>query len=375
MFYLILSVIALASTPLEIKDPIYDDYDGLALVEALQRDGKSEAALQLLESLKVRENAEGKRVKGEILFSLGRNVESISAFQQALRLSSSSARPAILAKLAKVQFAEKDIPGCEASARAAGNEMFSSEENVLLLARCEAKHPDKALAALHQGLKQWKSFALFQEKVRLFIQLKLFGVAYSEAESKVTEKISSSEVLSLVELFLAANRREEALRLLELARLLHPTDRDMALAIAPLYHQKGMARATVAAFELAARFSSSYAEHATELHRQLGNSQRSLQFQVQIPGEKEKTRQRIALAVEKNRWEQVSSLDSVVKRSGLQSDDEVSYALAFSLLRVGAVDRAQGYLSSIRTPSLMTKVAALRKVLDGCKADPAACRF
>jgi hypothetical protein len=177
----------------------------------------------------------------------------------------------------------------------------------------------------------------------------------------------------MAEALLEGGAREESLLALETARLRFPKDQDLLVAIAPRYFARGLKRATAEAFSLAALRDPKFAEHAAETLRQSGSQQRSRYFNIFIPGEKERVRQKLALAVEGSRWDLVASMDSLVRRTSLVHDDEVSYALGYSLLRGGEKERARSYLESVRAPGQLAKVSALIKVLEGCPAQTWRC--
>lgn len=375
MLFLFFAITTFALPP-EAKDQIYDEFEGIKLAEALHRDGKNNAALEVLKSLSPKENSssEAKRIIGDIQLAEGNPAQAEKSFQSALASANETQTPALYERLAQARSRLNKKPSCARAASAAGDRMYSSEGTILLKARCEWE-TNAAWSTLQRGAETIPAFSLTLEKTKFLLSRKLFVAAYELAYSRIQSPLSSSEILQLAEIFAQLGRQEEAMKLLELGKLRYPMDSDISLALAPLYHQRGWVHATLSAFERASLKDAKYAEHSAELNRQLGARHRAQMFQPLIPGEKERVRQRLALAVETSRWELVSSLDSTVKRAGLQNDDEVNYAMAFSLARIGSLERSSGYLQRIRSSGLLVKTAALRKILDGCEANPAECRF
>ena len=69
----------------------------------------------------------------------------------------------------------------------------------------------------------------------------------------------------------------------------------------------------------------------------------------------------------------IASLESVLSRSELAKDDEIRYALAYSLVRVGQISEPLKYLAQITKPELIEKTTVLRKTLLDCEAKKATC--
>lgn len=191
------------------------------------------------------------------------------------------------------------------------------------------------------------------------------------SHERIRQKITSSEPLGLSQLFYEKGRKSEALELLEVARILYPRDPDILLALAPFYHAQGWKGATADLFEKVAYADAKFATHATEMNRELGNRMRSSWFQPFIEEDKERIRQKLAAFVESEQWELVTSLDPIVQRTDLNGDSEVSYALSYSMAKIGNMLRARKYLSQIRDSSMGRKVNALWKIVFGCHRESA----
>lgn len=365
MLLLIFSIFAYAGLPKEAMDPIYDEYEGVELSAALLRDGKVPAAHQVWLSLSEKEKSrpEANFLAGNI-FSAEQNFTAALEFYVRAEGGAEIRGPLAIQK-AKAYFALGQLEGCAIELKKLGEKSYQTEELSILRSKCEQ---NQALQHLVEGGNRLKSFSLFQEKIQLLLEKKLFLVAKSEAFQYLEKSPDPSEALRLAELFQSAQRWEDALLILENAKIRFPGLKDLLLAIAPLYHRKEWRMATIQAFESAAVFDRKYFEHSAELNRQSGNFFRSLQQIPLIPDEKVKLRLQLANYVDRGRWDLVSSLDTAVRRSDLRNDQEVGYALAFSLARLGKIARAKEYLAQVRSPALLAKATALRSILDRCES-------
>lgn len=354
-------------------DPLYDELEGPALAEALVRDGKLTDARGVLSGLSRSESnsALAGKVRGEIALLEGNPAEAARQFETALAAQPQEAlRPYLNLGLARSLQRLGRHEECAKAAEAAGELAFRSEPDVLLRAGCEraANRLADAWATLSRARAVGLGSGPLMEHLRLMLFLGLREQASRAVQEQLLEAATPSDALAMAEVLLEAGAKEESLLALETARLRFPYDQDILLAVAPVYFSKGLKRATAEAFSLAAARDRTYAEHAAETLRQAGARQRSRYVNLFIPGEKERGRQKLALAVESSRWDLVASMDSLVRRSALEGDDEVSYALAYSLVRGSERARALSYLESVKTPGLLGKVTALMKTISDCSA-------
>lgn len=353
------------------SDPLYDEFEGVELAQALLRDGKPDAAKAVLAKISSGEKetkaAQLGKIRGELSLLEGAPAAASTHFRDALSATGANTiRAELELGLARAYHRLDKASDCAAAAERAGALVFRREADLLMKASCERSAGENAAAwkTLREGRMLGRGFGPTLEHVRLLLSMKLMAEAHELIQAHLVRgATTSSEALALAEALQEAGAKQEALLVLETARLRFPTDQDILLAIAPQYFAKGWKRATAEAFTLAAVRAPDYAEHAAETLRQAGSRQRSRYWNLYIPGEKERGRQKLALAVEASRWDLVASMDSLVKRTSLESDDEVSYALAFSLLRGGEKVRARSYLEKIRSPGLLGKVSALFKTL------------
>lgn len=351
----VVSIIAFSlSAQAAVKDPVYDDFEGLDLVEALIRDGRLDSAESELRNFKTSE----RRIKlmGDIAYA---RQDFKTALENYSRLPLTPMYRLLKGRAsAQLQRSEQ----CVENFHLSGDLWLNSENDVTLKATCEfrVKLFAESFATLLAGSKRHPTYGLQRERVSLLLELALSQSALTAALERAQE-CTSSELLGLAELFHNKKMNRETLILLELGRTRFPLDVDVNLSIAKAYFTKGDLRATAEAFEQAARLDRKFAYHAAEIRRQIGHKQIAAYWLPLISDEKEKLRARLAGYVDSNSYPLIASMESVLRISALNQDDEVRYALGYSLYRQGEIEKPLKYLSQIRSPHHLERAALLRK--------------
>jgi thioredoxin-like negative regulator of GroEL len=150
---------------------------------------------------------------------------------------------------------------------------------------------------------------------------------------------------------------------------------DINLAFSQIYFHKGMMMVAQEGFSRAAHVDAKYFYHTAELNRQSGRYERSLFFNSHVQNEKERLKQKIATYVDANRYALIASMDSVIQRSELAKDEEILYALSYSLVRNGDRDKSLKYLAKITKPELIEKSTLLRQALLECQKKQERCNI
>lgn len=365
------SSLAIAALPPAARDQQYDEYEGLDLVQALLNDGKTDAADKTLKSMK--SEAQSKRrlvLQGDIHFANGAFGKALIEYQAALTRQPSAD---VFAKVGETHFQLKNYRDCQNALMRAADFVYSSENLVLHKATCEWELRDvpASWATLWQGMQKLNAYPIFSKKIWVMMQLGLHQQALLESfiylrrmDAKPTELLSLSELLG-----------KNAQLLLEVARLRWPMDRDLQLAVVPLYFEKQWMRAIAESFERASWNDKKYIYHAGEIYRQLGHVQKAYWLNLQVVVPKEQFRQRMALLVDDQRWDLIAAMDQASQWNQDIIDDEARYALAFSLTHFGLLQSAQAHLAAVRSQSLLTKVASLTKTVTDCQQQSWQCRY
>ncbi len=351
-----------------VKDPVYDDFEGLELVEVLIRDSRFQLAESELKSLP---NSTRKTLLSGNLEYARQNYPAAEGHYKKLPVS-----PENRLVLARTYAQLKNWPSCHENFSATGRLWLNSENDLILKATCEFHINlwERSLASLSEGFKKFKSFAVQREKVSLLIQMSLTQAALDTALARANAT-TSAQILALAELFHEKKLGDETLILLEWSRTRFPFDLDTNLSLAKAYFSRGQLRATAEAFERAARVDRKFAYHAAELRRQLGDVQAANFWLMQIEDPKEQIRSRLALYVDSGWYSMIASMESLVSSGKFSHDDEVRYALGYSLLRQGNLVQPLKYLTQITSPHHAERAALLRKTIVDCRANSGTCRL
>ena len=93
----------------------------------------------------------------------------------------------------------------------------------------------------------------------------------------------------------------------------------------------------------------------------------------QISDQQVKFRQRLALLLELQRYEQAASMEQDLRRTGLIDDEDIRYALAYAVFKAGDFDQAEAHLQVLTRPDLFRKAAELRRAIQDCSEDQWKC--
>lgn len=351
-----------------VKDPVYDEFEGLDLVEALIRDGRFELAETELK--KARESVRRTRLLGDLAYA---RQNFSSALLNYSRLPQTPEHSLLLARTSAQL---KKDPECVSHFKDSESLWQGATSDVIFKASCEFRRSlyRAAHSTLTLGYRKHKGFSLQRERVSLLLEMALSQSALQAALERGSDT-TAAQTLALAELFHDKKMDREMLILLEWARTRFPFDVDVNLSLAKAYFGKGQLRVTAEAFERAARVDRKFAYHAAELRRQLGDKQTAAYWLPQIDDEKEKLRARLASYVDNGWYSLIASLDGLVASSPLNQDDEVRYAMGYALFRQGQTTKPLKYLSLIRSPHHIERAALLKKSIIECRASSASCRM
>lgn len=166
---------------------------------------------------------------------------------------------------------------------------------------------------------------------------------------------------------------DEALSFLEYAQLRFPENTKITQALAQVYFDTGRGKAAADVYEKAAAVHPELTHEAAEFHRRAGQLFRALNLNARVRDPKEKMRQRVAILVELERYEQVAGAQASLNRVGLLEDQNIRYALAYSLFKAGKFDAAEAHLSRLTKGELVRQATQLRQYMQECRSDPWLC--
>ena len=170
-----------------------------------------------------------------------------------------------------------------------------------------------------------------------------------------------------------AQQYDEALKFLEMARLKFPENLNVQKVLAHTYlaHDQILAAADI--FADASRLDPALIAEASELYRRAGKLHRALLLNGQIDNQEQKLKQRLAILLELENYDQITAMEDAMFRVGLLNDEDLRYALAYAWFKSGDFERAESHLTALTRPDLFRKAVELRGAMEGCADEPWRC--
>ncbi|HIQ47398.1 MAG TPA: hypothetical protein EYH57_07235 [Sulfurovum sp.] len=247
----------------------------------------------------------------------------------------------------------------------------------MLRADCywKAKQQDKAVEILTQGARRFpKDQSLLKQKFYYFAELGLYQEAIVSAKAYMKRsRPTAKEYMALSQMLQAGGQREEAVKVLEEAKMMFPKDAKVHMLLGQLYMKKGMAFTTAGLFEEGSYYEHKYVKEAAELYRRVGLIPHALYLNSQISDKKEKLKQKIAIYVERKEYEKVIGLIDALKRYKMLDDDNIRYAVAYAYYMAKDYVEAEVQLKKITDDGLFSKATIIRKNIEKCQDNSMEC--
>jgi thioredoxin-like negative regulator of GroEL len=112
---------------------------------------------------------------------------------------------------------------------------------------------------------------------------------------------------------------------------------------------------------------------AAELYRRAGHLYRSLGLNAQITDPTKKLKQRLALYLELQRYDQITAMEDAMTRAGLLAEEDLRYALAYAFFQLGDHESAEAHLAQLTRPDLFRKAVELRRAMAECAEESWRC--
>lgn len=171
-----------------------------------------------------------------------------------------------------------------------------------------------------------------------------------------------------------AGRHDEALAVLEAARLGAPGDVRLLRVLAHAWLDRGGVLPAADLMREAARLDPELRVEAAELYRRAGRLLQALGLNAEVVDQPRKLKQRLAILIDMGRFRQAAGMAESLERNGLLEDESIRYALAYALFKSGRFDQAQVHLGLIEDAELFRKATELRTAMARCADEPWRCR-
>jgi len=352
-----------------------DEVNYLDLAALMLRDGNLDRAVLVLDQVSLDdENLDLKRyytLRG--MAHLRRNEMELAAMALEMAIATGGAESVVYVYLAQVYFQLERYRDVLLTLDQAGPELEKVASIYHLRAQCYwlLQEPDYALATLDLAYQLFPQESGFlRRKVFFLIELGLYREAAEQGRIYLQQSAGKREdYVALGNAMRAGGELDEAIILLEQARLMYPGDVDVNKVLAHAYLDQGQLNTAAALIYEASLLDPSLTGEASELYRRAGRPHRALMLNGQISDQKVKFRQRLALLLELERYEQAAAMDDDLRRTGLMEDEDIRYALAYAVFKTGDFDTAELHLQKLTRPDLFRKAAELRRAMQDCSED------
>lgn len=164
-----------------------------------------------------------------------------------------------------------------------------------------------------------------------------------------------------------AGNYELAGQFLEGGKLFFPNEIDANKALANYYTQQGKYFVAARIMEPVATVDNDLMTEAAELNKKSKQYVRALFLNTRATEQNDKLKQRLALYLESEDFERAAAMEQELKLAKVLEDDNVKYALAYAMFKVGDFEATERVLSQIRDGRVFQKANLIRSAMADCQ--------
>jgi len=184
---------------------------------------------------------------------------------------------------------------------------------------------------------------------------------------------TSDDAVAIGNALRQAGEPRQAAVVLEKARAANPDNALIGKVLSRAYLDQGHVLAAADVMRTAAIRDPELVSDAAELYRRAGWLVQALTLNAQVIDQPRKLKQRLAIFVEMQRFEQAAGMEQDLRRVGLLEDEDLRYALAYALFKAGDFERAEGHLQQLSRSDLFRRATELRRAMEQCADSPWLC--
>lgn len=353
--------------------------DFIELAAVMLRDGHHDRALMALQSVdlanKKTDLARFYTLQG--LAYLGLN--DLEAARDSLQLAIKNGQQdrSIFIYLAQAHFGLKDYRNTVNAIGKAGD--LVNKDAMLISLKAESywhlQQPDAAIRALNDGQRAFPAdFRFLKRKVFYLVELGLYQEAVQLGRDFLRRsKASAADYVAFGNALRLSGEFQEAINILEIARLQYPDDELVAKLLAHTYLDQGQLNSAAFILEQAALLNPALQSEAAEIYRRAGRLHKALTLNESILDQKVKLKQRLSILLALKQFERAANMESSLYRTGLLEDQSVRYALAYALFSTRRFAEVNKHLDHLKDAELFRKATELRRLMEVCKTEPWQC--
>ncbi len=378
-------VLALPLAAEEQAEAPADDVDRLALAALLIGDGNFERARTVLAGVDTDDEGLDRMryysLEGLVALNLDELPRAAAAFEQVAEAAAERDEPVpevIWLYLAQAYFGQEDYAGVLRSLDRASAETTELPSVYLMRAQShwELGQAEPAWQVLAAGVQRFpdrvgeftRRQVFWLVDLGLYQQAAEIGLAFLDQHRAATE-----DAVAIGNALRQAGQFDEALRVLEVARLNDADDIQLTRVLAHTWLAREQILPAADLIHAAGRRDPELVIEAAELYRRSGWLIKALMLNGQVIDQPKKFRQRLAILLELERFDQAAAMEETLFRTGLLNDEEIRYALAFAYFKTGEYDDAERHLAGLTGDDLFRKAIELRRAMEQCAAEPWLC--
>jgi len=371
----------LLAAPLLAQDAESDnELERLPLAALLIGDGNYERARNVLAGVDVDDpeldRARFHTLNGLVALNLEELALAVSEFRAAI--DAGQDEPLIWLYLAQAHFSQEQYPETLAALDGAGSEATNVPSVFLMRAQShwQLSEFDLAWQVLGQGRDRFPDRAgeFARRQVFLLVDQGLYQEAAAIGREFLGQtRAGPDDALAIGNALRQAGQFAEAAEILEGARLASPDNVNIYRVLAHTYLADDKLLAAAEVLRLAALRDPTLLVEAAELYRRSGWLMQALTLNAAIIDQSAKLKQRLAILIELQRFDQAAGMQPDLVRTGLINDEDIRYALAYALFKISDFDAAEAQLARLERPDLFRKAVELRRVMGQCADQPWLC--
>lgn len=385
----LIMLVVLLSLPVMAQDAAQpapdDELDRLSLASLLIGDGNHERARAVLAAIDPQDPALDRvryhSLDGLVALHLEQLARAETAFERAIEAGRERDEPpaeVIWLYLAQARFGQQDFAGTLAALDGASTETteLPSVYQMRAQSHWQVGELESAWQVLSSGERRFPDRAgdFIRQQVVLLVEQGLYQEAAELGRSFMARgEASVEDAVAIGNALRAAGETDQALRILEAARLEQVGNVRLARVLAQTWADREQYLPAADILYEAARSDPGLLAEAAELYRRAGWLMQALTINAQVIDQAKKFRQRLAILIELGRFDQAAGMESDLVRTGLLSEEDIRYALAYALFETGRFERAESHLSLLTRNDLFRKANELRRVMAQCADEPWLC--
>lgn len=238
------------------------------------------------------------------------------------------------------------------------------------------KQHEVAMAVMDQASLIFPDDASFpRRKIFYLIELGLHSTAAELGLDYLARyRADANDYVGIGNALRASGQLIVALRFLERAKLQFPHHPDITKALAATYISNQSYHSAAQLVHELSLTEPTLLSEAAELYRRAGQRHMALTLNGLVEDQSQKMKQRLGLLIELENYEQAASMEQDIKRLRIDEDENILYAMAYALFKVGQYERAETYLSRISDTNLFQKAVEVRKIMSDCEAERWRCQ-